>query len=116
MIYRCNHKYDNGKKCSTPHVTEDEIKDGFVRAVNMLHDDRDEVLKNAKLIKATVDVTDRLGQERAEVLQEMEIVAGLIEKCISENSPGRPRTRKPTKNATRSSLIDMKRPDPRAKI
>ena len=40
----------------------------------------------AKLIKATVDVTDRLGQERDEALQEMEIVAGLIEKCIGENS------------------------------
>lgn len=86
VIYRCNHKYDNGKKCSTPHVTEDEIKDGFVKAVNILLGDREDVLENAKLIKTTVDVTDRLGQERDEALQEMEIVAGLIEKCISENS------------------------------
>ena len=86
MIYRCNHKYDNGKKCSTPHVTEDEIKDGFVRAVNMLIDDRDEILENARIIRATVDVTDRLSQEREEALQEMEVVAGLIDKAIRENS------------------------------
>lgn len=57
-----------------------------MKAVNTLLDDRTEVLESAKLIKATVDVTDRLGQERDEALQEMEIVVGLIEKCISENS------------------------------
>ena len=26
VIWQCNHKYDGEKKCSTPHLTEDEIK------------------------------------------------------------------------------------------
>lgn len=86
VIFRCNHKYDNGKKCRTPHVTEDEIRAGFVRAVNMLLKDREEVLENASLILKAVDNTDRLKQEKEEALQEMEVVAGLIEKAISDNS------------------------------
>ena len=27
VIYCCNHKYDGEKKCSTPHVTEAEVKE-----------------------------------------------------------------------------------------
>ncbi|WP_438839131.1 zinc ribbon domain-containing protein [Streptococcus pluranimalium] len=26
VIYRCNEKYNREAKCSTPHVTEDEVK------------------------------------------------------------------------------------------
>ena len=29
VIWRCNWKYGNGERCSTPHLTEDEINDQF---------------------------------------------------------------------------------------
>lgn len=32
MIWQCNHKFDGGKKCTTPHLTDDEIKTAFVSA------------------------------------------------------------------------------------
>lgn len=33
VIYQCNHKYANGCKCKTPHLTEDEIKERFIQTL-----------------------------------------------------------------------------------
>lgn len=86
IVYRCNHKYSNEKKCRTPCITGEEIKAGFVKAVNILLEDRGEVLENVRLMKEAVDVTEKLRQEREEALQEIEVVTGLIEKAINDNS------------------------------
>ena len=42
MIWRCNAKYDDKEhRCSTPHLTEEEVKAAFIRAVNKLAADRE---------------------------------------------------------------------------
>ena len=33
VIWRCNHKYDSGEKCGTPHLREEELKNLFVQAL-----------------------------------------------------------------------------------
>ncbi len=43
-IYRCNNKFKS--HCKTPHLTEEEIKDAFVQAVNQLIDNKEEILSN----------------------------------------------------------------------
>lgn len=43
MIWQCNHKFDGGKKCCTPHLDEETIKELFVKAVNILTTEKDEV-------------------------------------------------------------------------
>ena len=46
MIWQCNHKFDNGKKCKTPHLNEDEIKEHFfISAVNKLLSEKKKYLK-----------------------------------------------------------------------
>ncbi|MGH2186184.1 zinc ribbon domain-containing protein, partial [Enterococcus faecalis] len=45
-VWRCNHKYGNDEKCQTPHLTEDEIKEIFIKATNQLVDMKDEVISN----------------------------------------------------------------------
>ena len=44
VIYRCNNKYKE-TKCSTPHLTEEQIKDIFVNAFNRLFNERKLCLK-----------------------------------------------------------------------
>ena len=34
VVWQCNHKYKGSEKCSTPHLTDDEIKAAFVRVTN----------------------------------------------------------------------------------
>ena len=84
-IYRCNNKYD-GKRCDTPTITEDEIKESFIKAVNILLKDKGELVQNAREMLAIIDTTESLERQRSEVLDEMEVVAGLMEKAISENA------------------------------
>ena len=60
VIYRCNKKY-SGSKCSTGHVTEDEIKEKFVEAYNSL--DRNGAIRNVESIKQVLVSSDK---EKAE--------------------------------------------------
>ena len=85
VIWRCNHKY-GGEKCSTPHLTEEEIKAAFVTAANKALADKDAVIATFRLIKDTVFDTSALEQEKAELTDELNIVAGLIQDGIYQNA------------------------------
>lgn len=49
IIWRCNEKYKGEKKCTTPHITEDDVKQRFLIAFNTLMRDRQELLANCRL-------------------------------------------------------------------
>lgn len=51
VIYQCNNKFKNKDKCKIPHLSEEAIKESFVKAVNRLLSDRDEVLAGLKIAK-----------------------------------------------------------------
>ena len=84
-IWRCNHKY-GGEKCSTPHLTDDEIKAAFVSATNKALADKDTVIETFRLIRDSVFDTSALEQERTELTDELNIVAGLIQDGIYQNA------------------------------
>lgn len=45
IIYQCNNKFRNKTGCRTPHLTEEEIKAYFVRAMNQIIADKDEIIQ-----------------------------------------------------------------------
>ena len=55
VIWRCNEKYKGESRCSTPHVTEDEIKEQFLVAINELLVNRDEVIANCQLARDVIN-------------------------------------------------------------
>ncbi len=92
VIYRCNNKYD-GKKCQTPHVTEEEIKAAFVTAFNRLVTERagascasEEIAANARLVRQTLCDTTDLEQEKASLQQELAVLVEMTQNCIVENA------------------------------
>ena len=85
-VFRCNSVCAGRTKCKTPAVTEKEISEGFIRAVNGLIENRDEIVENTRVMMTIVDTTKKLRSEQEEALQEMEVVAGLIEKCVKNNA------------------------------
>ena len=52
VIWRCNKKYENKKKCETAVVNEETIKAGFLSVFNSLISNRDEIME---LVKETID-------------------------------------------------------------
>ena len=84
-IYRCNSKYE-GKKCETPHVTEDEVKAAFISAYNQLVTEKREIIGNAELIRRTLCGTDALEEEKRKLEEEMNVVADMSQNAIAENA------------------------------
>ena len=86
VIWQCNKKFKNKKKCKTPHLNEDQIKKGFVQVFNDLVINKVEVIKDCenmilKLIDTKdIDIKILKFQEKSETLVE------LMKSLIYENS------------------------------
>lgn len=84
-IWQCNHKF-KGTKCGTPHLTEEEIKSGFVKAFNQLFESRNEILANISLVQKTLCSTDELEKEQDRLANEMQVVSEMAHNAIRENA------------------------------
>ena len=85
VIYQCNEKYKGEKKCTTPHVTEDEIKDWFVSAINKVISNKDEIISNLETLLEISGTAD-LEQRMKELETEVEVVSQMISKLVTDNA------------------------------
>ena len=85
-IWQCNHKFDGGEKCTTPHLDEKTIKGLFVKTVNILLTEKDEIIENFNVIKDTLFDMRPLETERSQLQEELNVAAELIQQCIKENA------------------------------
>ena len=83
LVWQCNEKY-RGQHCSTPHLTEDEIKAAFLAAFNIVLGNRDEIIEAYEEVIAALTDTADLDAEQETLENESEVVLGLIQKIISE--------------------------------
>ena len=86
VIWRCNHKYDNNGKCSTSHLTDDEIKAAFISAANKALTGKDTVIETFRLIRDSVFDISALEQERTKLTEELNLITGLIQDGIYRNA------------------------------
>lgn len=86
VVWQCNHKFDNEKKCRTPHLDEEKIKQVFVSAMNKLITSKEQILSDFEIIKEKLFSTAELETEKAALGNEMKIAAELTENCINENA------------------------------
>ncbi|RRN49891.1 recombinase family protein [Streptococcus suis] len=84
-IYQCNEKYKGEKKCETPHVTEEELKQGFVSAINQVLDNKSEVIDNIKVL-FSMNSLDFIDDEIRELESEAEILSQMISSLVVENA------------------------------
>ncbi|MCM1530612.1 MAG: recombinase family protein [Alistipes sp.] len=87
VIYQCGHKYSKkGCKCSTPHLTADEVHKAFVDALNELIQNKEEIISNLReSITLFSDTTD-FERQRDKAKDEMVLLADMVEKLIQENA------------------------------
>ena len=85
-VYRCNHKYNNAKKCETPFVTKEEIKAAFVSAYNQLVTEKEEVLANARLMRRIWYDTSALQAEKDKIATEMKVLSEMEQSMVNENA------------------------------
>ncbi|VTY18504.1 recombinase family protein [Streptococcus agalactiae] len=85
VIYQCNEKYKGEKKCTTPHVTEDEIKDWFVTAINKVISNKDEVIQNLEMF-LELGKSSELELRMGELESEIEVVVQMVSTLVKENA------------------------------
>lgn len=73
-VWQCNHKFDGQKKCSTPHLNEEMIKELFVKAVNLLFTEKEKIMEDYNTIKNIIYDTSIL-----------EIEQKRLQQCIDKN-------------------------------
>ena len=87
VIYRCNKKYaKKGKPCSIRYLTEEEIKQIFVKALNSLVEVKENVITELRCLIDSVCQTEELIEERGRVEQELRVLAERLETLIRENA------------------------------
>lgn len=74
IIWQCNHKFD-GQKCATPALTEDEIKELFLRAANQVIDQKEQFIAIYEQVLAKSLGTTALESELSELETEINIAA-----------------------------------------
>ncbi|MBR0161109.1 MAG: hypothetical protein IJQ02_07515 [Oscillospiraceae bacterium] len=72
--------------CRTPHLTEDEVKAAFLRVVNFLITDRDEVLAELRAVRDTLSGTEKLEAEQKRLAEQMNTDADAVQSLIAENA------------------------------
>ncbi|MBR5309163.1 MAG: recombinase family protein [Clostridia bacterium] len=86
VIWQCNHKFKGEKKCTTPHLTEDALKEYSVIALSFLVENREALIEDGRIIKKTLSDHTEIDAEIRSVTEEIEIVARMIEKTIADNA------------------------------
>ena len=85
-VYQCNEKYKGSKRCSTPHVTEDQIKAGFLVAFNKLMENRSGLIEDCRLVQATLCETVTIEAELVSLRQDLDVVSVLARKDIAQTA------------------------------
>ncbi|MGN0163475.1 MAG: recombinase family protein [Candidatus Ornithomonoglobus sp.] len=73
IIWQCNHKFDNEKKCSTPHLDEEKIKQVFVSAMNKLITSKEQLLSDFEIIKEELFSAAELEADKLARKETMEL-------------------------------------------
>jgi DNA invertase Pin-like site-specific DNA recombinase len=88
LIWRCNEKYNCDQKCTTLHVTEEEVMEKFVDAFNSIMIYRDELIANCRLAQQVLCDYTSIDTELENLHREIEVITELSRKAISENAHG----------------------------
>ena len=72
--------------CTTQHLTEEEIKQTFVKALNSLVEVKENVIAELQTLIDSICQTEELPEERDKVEQELGVLAERLETLIYENA------------------------------
>ena len=83
---QCNAKFKGESKCSTPHLYEQRIKELFLEALGILMEDRETTIADCRAVMEALTDCSRIDGEAEEASNEMEVVAGMIQRLVDENA------------------------------
>ena len=86
VIWQCNHKYDSGQKCGTPHIREETLQALFIRALGEYMADPEERIEGLQYVQKEMTSTDFIDADIAEAEQKLDLLSGMVRNCIMMNA------------------------------
>lgn len=85
-IWQCNHKFTNGHKCKTPHLSEEQLQNAFIIAYNQLKSEKDRVINHCKEFIVILDNTATLDQDINALNAEIDILDSNAKAMVTNNA------------------------------
>lgn len=85
VIWQCNSKFKNEKKCSTPHFTEDELKEKFMSAYSRLTGVKEQAIEDCRIAISAITDLAAIDSEIADTTRQLEVLAEMSRRLISDN-------------------------------
>jgi hypothetical protein len=86
VIWQCNAKFKNAEKCTTPHLTEEEIQNAFMRALNKTIARQEFLIEDTMMMVEMMLDCEELQAEAVELQREIEVTEGIIRNLIAQNA------------------------------
>ena len=86
MVWQCNYKFQGNKRCATPHLYEDSIKQAFVDAFNSLIENREAVIAGYDAVLEALGDTTELDAQAEKLQCEIAVIAEHIRQYVEENA------------------------------
>lgn len=86
VIWQCNSKFADGKKCETPSIDEELVKQRFLVAFNKAMANRQSLIADVQLMKDTLTDCSSIDAELADLKAELEVVDNLLRQSINQNA------------------------------
>lgn len=87
LIWQCNNKFKKDKpKCTTPNLREAEIKKAFVDAYNKLISNKNNIIKDCKLMRDLVSDTTELNKQLEAQQKEVDMVKEHADLLVKANA------------------------------
>ena len=85
-IWRCNNKYEGDKKCSTPHVTQDELKKAFVSVMQKIIAEKDAIFAACREVLDEVLDMSELDEIATRLQEQTMLISARARRLVEENA------------------------------
>jgi len=86
VIWQCNKKFKNKEKCKTPHLSEEQIKENFIKAFNNLIENKESIIKDCEEVILSIIDTKAIDNEIIKLEEECKVIVELMKSLIYDNS------------------------------
>lgn len=88
VVWRCNGKYERQTRCSTKHLTDDEIKRLFISAVSKLHAERETLIEDCRFMWRFFPTRRGLKRNGRGLWRSLPPWGFLRKSCLTRRLPG----------------------------
>lgn len=86
VIWQCNHKFQNGEKCCTPHLNENTLREKFIIACKKICESKEDFLESCRQVRDMLSDCTALDAKIDAQYQYLNELAESMQTFITENA------------------------------